>query len=125
MSRLIVKSYLWLLWTECFMVFRSLRALHIQVRTRKVDSPRSGRLHRPDELCLAMDFACVFYPKQVLCLQRAAATTQLLRDYGIRAEMVIGAQLVPFLSHAWVEVDGNVVNDKPYIRDIYQELERC
>jgi len=99
--------------------------LHTQVRTRKVDSPRSGRLYRADELCLAMDLACVFYPKQILCLQRAAATTQLLRDYGIRAEMVIGAQLVPFLSHAWVEVDGNVVNDKPYIRDIYQELERC
>jgi hypothetical protein len=72
-----------------------------------------------------MDLACVFYPKQVLCLQRAAATTQLLRGHGIRAEMVIGAQLMPFQSHAWVEVDGSVVNDKPYIRDIYQELERC
>lgn len=125
MSRLIVKSYLLLLWTECFMIFRSLRALHTQVRRRKVDSPRTGRLYRADELCLAMDLACVFYPKQVLCLQRAAATTQLLREHGIRAEMVIGVQLVPFQSHAWVEVGGSVVNDKPYMRDLYQELERC
>ena len=125
MSRLICKSYLLLLRTECFMVFRSLRALYAQVRRRKVETPKPSLLHNTDELCLAMDLACVFYPKQVLCLQRAVATTLLLRGHGIRAEMVIGAQLVPFQSHAWVEVDGIVVNDKPYIRDIYQELERC
>ncbi len=39
--------------------------------------------------------------------------------------MVIGAQLLPFHSHAWVEVDGQVVNDKPYIAEIFQVLERC
>jgi hypothetical protein len=39
--------------------------------------------------------------------------------------MVIGAQLLPFKSHAWVEVDGGVVGDKAYMREIYQPLERC
>jgi hypothetical protein len=39
--------------------------------------------------------------------------------------MVIGAQLLPFLSHAWVEIEGCVVNDKPYIPEIFQVLERC
>jgi hypothetical protein len=39
--------------------------------------------------------------------------------------MVIGAQVLPFKSHAWVEVDGRVVNDKPYIPEIYRVLERC
>jgi hypothetical protein len=72
-----------------------------------------------------MDLACVFYPKSVLCLQRSAATTLLLRRHGIRAELVIGAQMLPFKSHAWVEVEGTVVNDKPYMREIYQVLERC
>jgi hypothetical protein len=38
---------------------------------------------------------------------------------------VLGAQMLPFLSHAWVEVDGLVVNDKPYIGEIFQVLERC
>ena len=72
-----------------------------------------------------MDFACVLYPKQVLCLQRSAATTLLLRRRGIAAEMVIGAQLLPFKSHAWVESEGAVVNDKPYVREIYRILDRC
>jgi hypothetical protein len=39
--------------------------------------------------------------------------------------MVLGAQLLPFRAHAWVEVDGAVVNDKPYIHEIYQVLDRC
>jgi hypothetical protein len=39
--------------------------------------------------------------------------------------MVLGAQMLPFKSHAWVEVDGIVVNDKPYMLEIYQVLERC
>jgi hypothetical protein len=70
-----------------------------------------------------MDLACVFFPKRVLCLQRSAATTLLLRRYGIQAEMVIGAQMLPFKSHAWVESAGVVINDRPYMREIYQVLE--
>jgi transglutaminase superfamily protein len=72
-----------------------------------------------------MDLACVLYFKRVLCLQRSAATTLLLRRYGWRAEMVTGVQILPFASHAWVEIEGTVVNDKPYMLDIYQVLERC
>lgn len=80
---------------------------------------------QPEQLCHVIDLACVFYFKQVLCLQRSAATTLLLRRHGWNAEMVIGAQLLPFKSHAWVEIQGVVVNDKPYMQEIYQVLERC
>jgi hypothetical protein len=82
---------------------------------------------RPEsaDLCHAMDLACILYFKQVRCLQRAAATTILLRRHGWAAEMVIGAQVLPFKSHAWVEIDASVINDKPYMLDIYQVLKRC
>jgi hypothetical protein len=39
--------------------------------------------------------------------------------------MVTGAQILPFESHAWVEIGGVVVNDKPYMHEIYQVFERC
>jgi hypothetical protein len=39
--------------------------------------------------------------------------------------MIIGVQLLPFLGHAWVEVAGRVVNDKPYVAEIYSVLARC
>jgi hypothetical protein len=49
----------------------------------------------------------------------------LLRHHNLPAQLVIGAQTLPFKSHAWVELEGQVVNDKPYIRQLYRELERC
>jgi len=49
----------------------------------------------------------------------------LLKRYGVPAQMIIGAQQVPFKAHAWVEVDGRVVNDKAYMRELYAVLDRC
>lgn len=51
-------------------------------------------------------------PKQVLCLQRSAVTTCLMRHNGLRATMVLGAQTLPFKAHAWTEVDGRAVNER-------------
>lgn len=76
-------------------------------------------------ICSAMDLACVWYWKQPLCLQRSAATACLLKRYGVPAQLVIGAQRLPFKAHAWVEVGNTVVNDKAYIREIYRVLDRC
>jgi hypothetical protein len=39
--------------------------------------------------------------------------------------MVVGVQQIPFLAHAWVELEGRVVNDKPYMSEIYLTLSRC
>src|SRR5579862_1851229 len=72
-----------------------------------------------ERICAAVDMACIWYWKEVLCLQRSAATTCLLRQHGIAAQMIIGAQQMPFKAHAWVEIDGHVVNDKPYMREMY------
>ena len=78
-----------------------------------------------DRACRAIDWACVWYPKQVMCLQRSSATTCLLRAYGARTEMVIGVQRLPFKAHAWVEVDGRVVSDTSYTPEMYAVLDRC
>ena len=32
---------------------------------------------------------------------------------------------MPFKAHAWVEVAGVVVNDKPYMPEMYAVLDRC
>ena len=125
MTRLLLEAYLLLLRLEWEMRLGDLQSLHNIVRRRKVAKARWRSPASLDALNHAIDLACVFYFKQVLCLQRSAATTLLLRRYGHAAEMVFGVQLVPFKSHAWVEVNAQVVNDKPYVRDIYGELERC
>jgi hypothetical protein len=66
-----------------------------------------------DAVCVAVATASCFYWKPVLCLQRSVCAVRMLRRYGVPARLVIGYRPVPFLSHAWVEVDGRVVNDSP------------
>jgi hypothetical protein len=77
------------------------------------------------EICQALDLAAVLYFRKVLCLQRSAATARLLKKHGLPAQLVIGVQQLPFAAHAWVELDGTVINDRPYISDIYSVLARC
>ena len=90
--------------------------------------PIGSLVERPDvteRICAAVDMACIWYWKEVLCLQRSAATACLLKRYGVPAQMMIGAQQTPFKAHAWVEVNGRVVNDKPYMRERYAVLDHC
>lgn len=77
-----------------------------------------------NEICTAVDKACVWYPKKALCLQRSAVTACLLRTYGVAAKMVIAVRPVPFMAHAWVELDGAVVNDRPAVKNLYTVLAR-
>jgi hypothetical protein len=72
----------------------------------------------------AIDRAAMLYPSRAMCLQRSAVATWLLRRRHIPAQMVIGCRHTPFYAHAWVEVDGVVVNDRPLVREWYPEMER-
>ena len=126
MKRFVLESWLWLLYVDLLLHLREFGHLHRVVENTKV---RNGEKGIPSTevatLCRAVDMACVFYFKQVLCLQHSAAATLLLRRHGRKAEMVIGARIAPPKWHAWVEVEGVVVNDKPYMADIYRILKRC
>jgi hypothetical protein len=124
MKRLIIKSWLLLFYCGCILRFRDFKRLISVVRSEEIH-PATIRDRTSEELCHAIDVACVFYFKRVLCLQRSAATAILLRRYGWRGQLVLGVQILPFLSHAWVEIEGCVVNDKSYMPEIFQVLERC
>jgi hypothetical protein len=124
MSFLILNAYWKLVVFDLCLARENFGALHNKVRHYPLaaSKPRSGTV---EQICSAVDRACIWYWKEVLCLQRSAATACLLKEFGIPAEMVIGARQMPFRAHAWVEVNGRVVNDKPYTPEIYAVLDRC
>jgi hypothetical protein len=78
-----------------------------------------------DRACHAVNWACVWYPKRVLCLQRSAVLTCLLRNCGVPAEMVMGAQRIPFSPHAWTEVQGSAINERRNVHALYEVWDRC
>ncbi len=73
----------------------------------------------------AMTRAAILHHRHAWCLERSAATACLLRLAGHPAEMVIGVHRMPFRAHAWVELEGDVINDLETVKTTYTELDRC
>jgi hypothetical protein len=97
--------------------------MHEWIRTCAVANGHRLRT-TSDDVVWAVEEACVWYVKRAACLQRSAIATWLLRRQGFHAELVIGFRPVPFESHAWVEIDGQVVNDRPQYQNVFTVLER-
>lgn len=89
-----------------------------RTRARRANGPAAT------DIVWAVDEACVWYVKRAACLQRSAVATRLLRRHGIPAELVIAYRPIPFESHAWVEVNGVVVNDRPQYQKVFTVLDR-
>ena len=124
MRFLVLQAYAKLILFDVYLARGNFEALYRKVRNYPLQK-RSPGPPSIAQICHAMDMATIWYWKQAQCLQRSAATTCLLRECGVPAEMIIGAQQLPFKAHAWVEVEGQVVNDKPYMREMYAVLDRC
>lgn len=121
---LVLKAYLNLIHIDLYLARGNFAALYDKVRNYPVGK-KAPAPEAVERICSAIDMACIWYWKEALCLQRSSATACLLKKYGVQAQLVIGAQQMPFKAHAWVEVSGRVVNDKPYTPEMYAVLDRC
>ena len=124
MRFLVLQAFVALVQHDLFLWRHDFAALHAKTHL----FPIAGRQSEPgdvEKIVQSVAYACIWYPKKVLCLQRSSVAVALLRRYGIRAELVIGAQRLPLKAHAWVEVSGCVVNDKREVQTDYFVMERC
>lgn len=60
------------------------------------------------------------------CLHRSLVLWWMLEMRGIRSELKFGARRLDgsFEAHAWVELDGRIINDAPDIREQFAPFER-
>lgn len=115
--RTIARSRVWLLIRalgelarfDILYAWRGFAAIEQELKRHPVSATDRGDLE--DVACDALALAGSIYCKPVLCLQRSVCAVRLLRDCGRSAKLVIGYRPVPFLSHAWVEVEGRVIRD--------------
>src|SRR3984885_6896295 len=121
---LALRAYFELLRVDIRLASGGFPLVYDKVRTSPVRCNRhQARL--AEDICHAVDLACFFYFKDVRYLQRSAAATTLLRNASFPAEMFIGVEPFPFRAHAWVELAGHIVNDKPYTSEMYTVMDRC
>jgi hypothetical protein len=123
-SLLILHAYAELIWHDLFMSRHNFESLHRRVRGFPISEARTESISA-DSVASALDVACCFYPRRVLCLQRAAVLVKILREKALPARLVIGAQKFPFKAHAWVELDGVIVDDRLASRERFFILEEC
>lgn len=121
---LVVKAFFGLLAFDVFRFGTNFARIHAGIQGWPV-ARRTTPADTVDRVCRAINYACVWYPKRVLCLQRSTVTTCLLRSCGIQAQMVMGAQKFPFKAHAWTEVESRAINERRDVQSIYMIWERC
>lgn len=67
-------------------------------------------------LASSLEKACLLYPKKTKCLIFAATLFSLHCEQKLNCDFAIGVQNLPFYAHAWIEVDGAVINDNPELQ---------
>src|SRR5260370_22088635 len=107
---LLVRALLLLFFYDVLNTFFRFETMYLTVKHWKV-ATRPADQDTIDQVCAAVNYACAFYPRKALCLQRSFVTTYLMRKQGVPAQMVLGAQVLPFKAHAWVEVEGRAINE--------------
>jgi hypothetical protein len=83
-------------------------------RSRTAELPRTSEAARVrDTLAAVMHATRWYYRTRLDCLPKALTLFSLLRNQGIPAELCLGVKRFPFAGHAWVEVNGAVIDTKP------------
>ncbi len=120
---LFIKAWCGLVIYDVYNVVRKFRDIHSIVKSWKV-SDKKADSDTVERVSRALNYACVFYFKQALCLQRSFVRTYLLRRLGVPAQMVWGAQKMPFKAHSWVEIEGKAVDERMNVQ-AYAVWEKC
>jgi len=121
---LTLKAYWKLVHFDRYLMQRDFSGLYHEVRSFPIsqETPPPDAIER---VCSAVDMACIWYWETgpvPATIGSHRLSTETLR---YTAQLVIGAQQIPFKAHAWVEVDRRVVNDKLYTPEMYAVLDRC
>lgn len=127
-----------LLTIEAFVLFMLLDLLLVRwpfdkVYARLVESPRrrvkrqpeAYRRHVIEEIVGAVTIATRFYYRRRRdCLPKSLTLCRLLRSRAIPAEFCLGVKKYPFSAHAWVEWEGELIDDWPQRVGTYRVLTR-
>ena len=119
-----VTAFIGLAAFDLLLRFAGFKSLIGVVKRRQATEPRTTNREVCRRVRAIVDRAQMYYPKKAMCLQHSAVVTWLLRRSGVPAEMVLAACDYLPEAHAWVEVDGEVVNDSAKVKESYRELYR-
>jgi len=83
----------------------------IRRRTERVTVVAEAEIATLKAAEYAVAMAGAFYPGRAKCLEQSLVLYYLLRRHGVRVKYCHGVQPFPFQAHAWIEYQGQVIND--------------
>lgn len=120
--RVIVRAYMDLALLKIHLARKGLETTFNGMRASKIKFLDTTPPHTTTvilDYARAIQAASVFLPFKVKCLESSICVYNYAMQHGIKCDFFIGVQLFDFLSHAWVEIDGDVVlDDKDLSRKI-------
>lgn len=111
----IMKSF-WIL-TKIYIMLRGKNGLYKLISLIKTKAEFNLKNFTVPEKDLLQDLsnsistAAKFFPKSIKCLEWGICFILMALNYGWKCNICIGVQNYPFLSHAWVECDQEVLFD--------------
>ena len=128
---LFFQALLTLLVYDVLSTFCRFETIYSMVKSWDVASASPGQDTQDtiDRVCAAVNYACIWYPKQALCLQRSFLTTYLLRSCGIAAACACSmccrkkasSAAMPrskFKGHKELEIELKYHEGEPVIREL-------
>ena len=87
--------------------------------------PEAGQMNVAKQVARMVSIAANHGPYHANCLKRSVLIWWLLERKGIHTEIRVGAQMDPFglQAHAWVEYQGDVLNDRQDIAEQFAPFE--
>lgn len=65
------------------------------------------------EILKMVEDTCLLFFNEARCLHRSVSAYHIFRKKQLPIDLVIGVSKKPFISHAWLEFNGQVINDAP------------
>ena len=121
----LLAAWLGLVAADLILGFSGFHRFHALLSRIPVRGPERASVARAIALSRVVDRAAAFYFKRAWCLQRSAVAMAMMRVYGVPAKLAIGVHRVPFQAHAWVELRGRVINDRPWLPQAFTVIESC
>jgi hypothetical protein len=85
----------------------------IRRRVERLPATTEAELGTVKGVEYAVAMAGAFYPGRAKCLEQSLTLYYLLRRQGVAAVYCQGVQPYPFQAHAWIEYQGEIINDVP------------
>ncbi len=121
----LVAAWLGLVLADLVLGLSGFHRFHALLSRIPVRKPERDSTALANALARVVDRAAAFYFKRAWCLQRSAVAMAVMRFYGVPAKLAIGVHRVPFQAHAWVELRGRVINDRPWLPQSFTVIESC